>query len=103
VRPFVLRQPAPFRAADGSPDPEEVCVHAEHHIFTLNPHLPFNLMDKLLTAVESVLTDEGAARIWVDPGALSSISVMAELPGKHPADRWSGRTALLEEHSAAST
>jgi hypothetical protein len=68
-------------------EPEEACVHAEHHIFTLNPHLPTDLMDKLLTAVETILTDEGAARIWVDPGILSRIAVMAELPGPRMADQ----------------
>jgi hypothetical protein len=53
---------------------------AEHHIFSLNPNLPFTLMDRLLTAVEAILEDEGAARVWVDTAVVSKISVMAELP-----------------------
>jgi hypothetical protein len=55
-------------------------VHAEQHIFTMNPHLSHNLKDRLLTAVEAILADEGAERIWVDPSMGSPISVMAELP-----------------------
>lgn len=62
-------------------------MHAEQHIFTMNPHLPLNLTDKLLTAVESILTAEGAERIWVDPSfGSSTISVMAELPGPRLSD-----------------
>jgi hypothetical protein len=55
-------------------------MHAEQHVFMLNPNLPVNLMDKLLTAVETILADAGAARVWVDPAVVSTISVMAELP-----------------------
>jgi hypothetical protein len=53
---------------------------AEHHIFSLNPNLPCTLMDRLLTAVEAILEDEGAGRVWVDSAVVSKIAIMAELP-----------------------
>ena len=55
-------------------------MDAGHHIFTMNPRLPINLVDKLLTAVETVLTEEGASHVWIDSGVVSNISVRAELP-----------------------
>jgi hypothetical protein len=54
-------------------------MEAVHHIFTLAPNLPFALVDRILTATETALTDGGAARVWVDPHT-RDIAVMAELP-----------------------
>jgi hypothetical protein len=55
-------------------------MEAGHHILTLNPNLPFALVDRILTAAEAALTDGGASRMWVDPNT-HEIAVMAELPG----------------------
>jgi hypothetical protein len=60
-------------------------MDAGHHIFTLAPNLPFALVDRLLTAAETALTDGGAARGWGAPNT-RDIAVMAELPGTQPGD-----------------
>lgn len=60
-------------------------MEAEHHIFTLAPNLPFALVDRLLTAAETALTDGGAARVWVDPHT-RDLAVMAELPVPRASD-----------------
>ena len=52
---------------------------AGKHIFTMNTALPPVLMDKLLTAVEHVLTEEGATHVWVDGAVTGSLSVVARL------------------------
>ena len=52
---------------------------AEKHIFNLNTALPHTLMDKLLTAVEHVLTEEGATHIWVDSAAGGTLAVHARI------------------------
>jgi hypothetical protein len=61
-------------------------MEADHHILTLNPNLPFALVDRILTAAETALTDGGAARVWVDPDT-RAIAVMAELPDPRQADQ----------------
>ena len=55
-------------------------MHTGHHIFTMNPRLPITLLDKLLTAVEAVLIEEGASHVWIDSGVVSNISVRADFP-----------------------
>ncbi len=53
-------------------------MEAGQHILTLNPDLPFALVDRILTAAEAALTDGGVSRIWVDPNT-REIAVMADL------------------------
>jgi hypothetical protein len=60
-------------------------VPHECHVLTLQADLPHSLRDKLLTAVEQVLTDEGACRIWIDTTVSRHVAVVAELPDTSPA------------------
>jgi hypothetical protein len=50
------------------------------HIFDMSVGVPPRLLEKLLTAVELVLTEDGATDIWVDPHVSGCISVRAQLP-----------------------
>ncbi|KQW44005.1 hypothetical protein ASC77_21680 [Nocardioides sp. Root1257] len=59
---------------------------AENHIFNLNTALPLTLMDKLLTAVEHVLTEEGATHIWVDGARSDTLAVHARIGSSEPVE-----------------
>ena len=47
-------------------------MEAARHIFTLSPNLPFALVDRLLTAAETALTDSEAARCGSTPTPATS-------------------------------
>ena len=64
-------------------------MDAEQHIVTINGNLPRTFLDRLLTAVESALVDEGVARIRVDPRK-RDIVVMAQLSVPRPRESMDG-------------
>jgi hypothetical protein len=49
------------------------------HVATVPTHLNMRLQGLLLDAMESVLVEAGATRIWID-GNRPALTVMAELP-----------------------
>jgi hypothetical protein len=49
------------------------------HVATVPAHLDIQLQGRLLDAMESVLVDAGAQRIWIDPNH-TAMAVMADLP-----------------------
>lgn len=49
------------------------------HVLTLNPALPIDVMDRILTATEESLTLAGATRVWAHRSPSGTV-VLADLP-----------------------
>ena len=54
-------------------------------ILTLHSPIGADVVDELLTSIETALTRVGASRVWIDPQSTHDLIVLAELPD--PAER----------------
>ena len=53
---------------------------AERRILTVHCPQRGQVVDEVLTAVETALLDAGASHVWIDPSSEQDMTVMAELP-----------------------
>ena len=51
-----------------------------HRVLTIDTNVADRVRSALLDSIETVLSDHGAERIWIDPAQQHSLVVLAEFP-----------------------